>query len=155
MVQNQAKTVAAYLKELPSERRAVIAAVRRVMRRHMPKGYRETMAWGGICYEVPLKRYPDTYNGKPLVYAGLGAQKNYFAVYLTCAYTDPVVTKRLREGFKRAGKRLDMGKICIRFRKLEDLPLEVIGEAIASTPVDAFLTKCEAVWPCKPARKRR
>ncbi len=96
------------------------------------------------CWSVPLETYPDTYNGQPLCYAALAAQKNHFALYLMSVYGDPGEAKRLKEGFAKAGKKLDMGKSCVRFRRLEDLPLEVIGEIIAATSPDAFIARCEA-----------
>ena len=144
MASSAAKTVAAYLKELPPERRTVVAAVRGVIRRNLPPGYREGMNWGMICYEIPLARYPDTYNGQPLAYAALAAQKKYFALYLHGCYADPAQARRLRDGFRRAGKKVDMGKSCLRFRKLDDLPLDVIGEVVASTPVESLIRHYES-----------
>jgi len=144
MSRSQASTVDEYLQELPEDRRAVVSAVREVVLRHLPEGYRETMSWGMISYEIPLERYPTTYNGQPLGYAALAAQKSHYALYLTCAYADPAQADWLAEEFRRAGKKLDMGKSCLRFRRLEDLPLEVIGRAVASTPPDAFIAQYEA-----------
>jgi len=143
MVQSAATTVAGYLTELPKEKREVLAAVRKVIQKHLPRGYREAMAWGMIAYAIPLERYPATYNGQPLCYAALAAQKNYFALYLTCAYGDPGEAQKLRDGFRKAGKKLDMGKSCVRFRRLEDLPLDVIGDVIASTSPEAYITRYE------------
>jgi hypothetical protein len=145
MARSEAATVPAYLKELPADRRAIISAVRDVIRRNLPPGYREVMNWGMICYEVPLERYPDTYNHQPLCYAAVAAQKNHSAVYLPCNYQDPRQEAWLREEFKKAGKKLDMGKSCLHFRRLEDLPLDVIGQVIARTPVDAFIAFYERV----------
>ena len=144
MAKSGAATVAGYLSELPAERRAVLAAVRAVVRKNLPAGYRETMNWGLICYEIPLTRYPNTYNGQPLCYAGLAAQKNHNALYLTDVYQDPSQAKRLKDGFRKAGKKVDMGKSCLRFQKLEDLELEVIGEIISRTPPDTFIARYEA-----------
>jgi hypothetical protein len=144
MASSRAATIEEYLEELPQDRREVVSAVRDVVRRNLPGGYRETMNRGMITYEVPLERYPRTYNGQPLAYAALAAQKNYFALYLTGAYQDPDAETWLREEFRKAGKKLDMGKSCVRFRKLDDLPLDVIGRAIASTPLDAFIARYEA-----------
>jgi hypothetical protein len=92
---------------------------------------------------VPLSTYPDTYNGQPLCYAALAAQKNYCALYLMNVYGDSATAKAFRDGFKRAGKKLDMGKSCVRFKTAEDLPLDVIGKTIAATPVKAFIEKHE------------
>ena|SRR5688572_7311046 len=142
-MRSEAKTVAAYLKSLPAERRKVVAAVRKVMKENLPKGYVETMNWGGISYEIPLKTYPKTYNGQPLAYAGLGAQKNNYAIYLMCAYANTAHVVYLKEEFKKIGKKLDMGKSCIRFKRLEDIPLAAIGKIVASTPVKEYLALYE------------
>lgn len=144
MVKSYAATVEQYLDELPDDRRAVVSQVREVILKRLPKGYRETINWGMISYEVPLEQYPHTYNGQPLGYLALAAQKNYYALYMMTVYQDPEQEKRLREGFNQAGKKLDMGKCCIRFRKLEDIPLDVIGRAVASTPPKQFIALYES-----------
>ncbi len=145
MVRSAASTVDAYLRSLPEDRRAVVSAVRDVVVRYLPKGYREAMNWGMISYEIPLERYPQTYNGQPLMYASLAAQKNHFSLYLMCAYQDSKQERVLRDGFKRAGKTLDMGKSCVRFRKVEDLPLDVVGTIVGSTSPDQFIALYEEV----------
>ncbi|HYV37021.1 MAG TPA: DUF1801 domain-containing protein [Gemmataceae bacterium] len=139
MVKSSAKTVREYLKELPEDRRAVVSAVRDVIVRNLPRGYREAMGYGMINYEVPLELLPDTYNGQPLCYAGLAAQKNYYAIHLMCVYGSEKKTGWLKEAFQKAGKKLEMGKACIRFHKLEDLPLDVIGQAVAGTTVQEYV----------------
>jgi uncharacterized protein YdhG (YjbR/CyaY superfamily) len=141
MVRSRAKTVAEYLKQLPPERRKVVAKVRSVIRKNLPKGYRERMAWGGISYEIPLSRHPHTYNGEPLCYAGLGAQKNYYAVHLISVYSNRAEERKLRAGFKKAGKKLDMGKSCVRFKRLEDLDLPTIGRVIAGTTPEQHIAR--------------
>jgi hypothetical protein len=118
--------------------------VRDVVLQHLPEGYREAMNWGMISYEVPLERYPSTYNKQPLGYAALAAQKHYYALYLMGAYADPAQAARLQEAFDRAGKKMDMGKSCLRFRSLDDLPLDAIGEVIASTLPEALIARYEA-----------
>lgn len=143
MSSSKAATVEAYLRALPEDRRAVVSAVRDVVLKHLPEGYREAMNWGMISYEIPLERYPDTYNKQPLGYVALAAQKHYYVLYLIGSYDDPA-RARLEEGFARAGKKLDMGKSCLRFRALDDLPLDAIGEAVASTPPAAFIAQYEA-----------
>jgi hypothetical protein len=152
MASSKAQTVAAYLKELPADRRAVIAKVRQVVRRHLPKGYSENMGFGMICYGIPLSKYPKTYNGQPLCYAGLAVHKHHNALYLMGAYADPTQGRKLKEGFAKQGKKLDMGKSCIRFKTLDDLPLDVIGASIASTPPAKMIEYVEANRPT--ARKR-
>ena len=143
MAKSEATTVKQYLDELPADRRKVMSAVRALIRRNLPAGYREAMNWGMITYGIPLKRYPDTYNGEPLGYVALAAQKHYYALYLNCVYQDSGLEKWMREQFKLAGKKLDMGKSCVRFRKLEDLPLDVISQVVASTPVEAHIAQYE------------
>jgi hypothetical protein len=127
MARSNAETVEQYLQELPEDRRAVVSAVRDVVVRNLPAGYREMMSFGMIVWGIPLEEYPDTYNGQPLGYAALAAQKNYY----------------VRDEFEKAGKKLDMGKSCLRFKKLEDLPLDVIGKLIASTPPREYITLYE------------
>ena len=144
MVSSKETTPAAYLASLPPERRKVIAAVRNVVKTHLPKGYVETMNWGMLAYEIPLSRYPNTYNKQPLMYVALAAQKNNYALYLTNVYADDALKEKLVAAYKAAGKRLDMGKSCLRFKALEDLPLEVIGEIVAATPVERRIATEEA-----------
>ncbi|HEX6750055.1 MAG TPA: DUF1801 domain-containing protein [Longimicrobium sp.] len=144
MARSAAATVDEYLAELPEDRRAAISAVRDVIVRSLPEGYAEGMGYGMIGYTVPLERYPHTYNRQPLVLAGLAAQKNYYALYLMCAYEGSEHGRALRDAFRAAGKKLDMGKSCIRFRSLDDLPLEAIGRIIASLPPDEYIRWYEA-----------
>jgi len=144
MARSNAATVDEYLNELPEERRAIMAAVRDLIVRNLPAGYTESIGFGMICYGIPLERYPDTYNGQPLGYVALAAQKNYFALYLMCVYQDPEQEAWLRSEFSNAGKKLDMGKSCIRFRTLEDLPLEPIGTLIARTSPERLIALYEA-----------
>lgn len=143
MVQSKETTVAGYLKSLPPERREVIAAVRKDILATLPKGYVETMDWGMISYQIPLKTYADTYNGKPLMYMALAAQKNNYAFYTTCGYSDPKIAAWIQAEFRKAGKRLDMGKSCIRFRKLEDLPPGLVRTLSGKFSVAAFLEQYE------------
>jgi uncharacterized protein YdhG (YjbR/CyaY superfamily) len=144
MARSKASTVEAYLAELPPERRAVVAAVRDVVRRNLPDGYQESMNWGMISWEIPLETYRGTSNGQPLSYAGLAAQKNYYSLYLMSAYAEGREEGWLREAFRKAGKTLDMGKCCVRFRSLEDLELDAIAKVVAGTPPQAFIAMFEA-----------
>ena len=144
MASSKAKTVDDYLTELPEQRRAVVSAVRDLVNRHLPPGYVEAMSWGMISWEVPLSRYPDTYNRQPLAYVALAAQKQYYALYLMACYANSTQDVALRNAYADAGKALDMGKSCVRFRNIEDLPLDVIGELIASMSVEAYIASHEA-----------
>ena len=133
---------------LPEGRRTAIEAVRNVILGNLPEGYEETMQYSMIGYVVPLSLYPAGYLGKedvPLPFAGLASQKNHMAVYLTNIYADrDNDTKQWFEtAYKASGKKMDIGKSCVRFRKLEDLPLDVIGKGVARTSVEAFIKMYE------------
>ena len=142
---SNAATVAEYLAELPEERRKAIASVRNVILEHLPEGFEEAMNWGMITYQVPLNTYPDTYNKQPLMYAALASQKHHMAVYLTSIYMDPEALSSFQAAYKATGKRYDVGKSCVRFRQLEDLPLDLIGKAISSMSVDEFVADAKAM----------
>lgn len=144
MVSSEAQTVEQYLKELPEVRRAAISRVRQVILDNIPEGYAEGMQYGMIGYYVPLEEYPETYNGQPLGIIALASQKNYMSLYLMAVYSDPHLEKKFTDGYKASGKKLDMGKSCVRFKKLEDLPLDVVAETVAAVPVDAFIGIYEA-----------
>jgi hypothetical protein len=143
----KSKSVDAYLAGLPDSQRTVLARVRETVRKNLPKGYEELMQGNYIAYVIPLSRFPDTYNGHPLWYVALASQKNYYSLYMMAPYGDEKELAQLRNGFKRADKKLDMGKSCIRFKKLEDLPLDVIGESVARIPVDDYIRRYLSVKP--------
>jgi hypothetical protein len=139
-------TVAAYLASLTPEKRAAIEEARAFVLRYIPKGYAEFMNWGVINWGIPLDEFSDTHNGQPLSYVGLGAQKNYNSLYLMGAYdsangkyTPPFSEKLLVDAFKKAGKRLDMGKCCLHFRKLGDLELSSVATVIAMSTPEEYL----------------
>ena len=139
-----ARTPAAYVASLPPARRAELERVREVVRRHLPPGYEEAMRSGMIVYEVPLERYADTYNKQPLWYAALAAEKNYLTLHLLTVYGSGALKGKLEDGFRAAGKKLDMGKGCIRFRAADDLALDVVGEVVASVPLERFVAIAQA-----------
>lgn len=143
-MQSDAKTIQEYLENLPAERREALERVRETILEHLPEGYEEVINWGMITYQVPLETYPDTYNGKPLMYAALANQKNHMAVYLTGCYLSEENREEFEQAYRETGKRMDMGKSCVRFRKLEDLPLDLIGERIASLEVPEFIAEFQA-----------
>ena len=153
MARSSASTVEEYLSAWPADKRAAIDAVRAVVLRSLPEGYVEGMEYGMIYYSVPLSRYPETYNGHPLCYAGLAAQKNHNALYLMGVYGDDTNAKRFRNEFAKAGKRLDMGKSCVRFKSADDLAFDAIAETIASMPVDDYIALYERSRP--PSAKKR
>jgi hypothetical protein len=143
MARSDATTPDEYIASLPEERREAVAEVRRVVRDNLPAGYAEGMASGMIGWYVPLETFGDTYNGQPLGLAALASQKNHIALYLNNVYGDPSLESWFRERWAETGKKLDMGKSCVRFRRLEDVPLDVIGETIARSDLDTFLARYE------------
>ena len=138
-MQSDAKTVAEYLSNLDDVRREAISAVRGVILDNLPDGYEEAMQFGMITYVVPLSVLANTYNGQPLMYVALASQKRHMSLYLTNVYGDESVEQWFRERYRAAGKKLDMGKACVRFRKLDDLPLALVGEVVARTPIAEFV----------------
>jgi Domain of unknown function (DU1801) len=153
MVSSKETTAAGYLNSLPAERRTVIAAVRTMIKKNLPKGYAETMNWGMLSYEVPLATYPNTYNKQPLCYLGLAAQKNNCAIYLMGVGEGTPARARLQAAYAAKGKRMDMGGGCLRFKSLEELPMDVLSDIVASTPVEALIARHEAARAVKPVRR--
>ena len=141
-MRSDAADVDAYLDELPPERREAVAAVRDVILRNLPQGFEERIQYGMIGYVVPLERFSDTYNGEPLSLAALASQKRHMALYLMGVYGGD--DESFRERWLATGRKLDMGKSCVRFKKLDDVALDVIGAAIAKVPVDKFIECVEA-----------
>lgn len=144
MVSSSAKTVEAYLKSLPLERARVLREVRNSILKNLPKGIEETMNWGMISYEIPLTTYPKTNNEKPLSFAGLAAQKSNYALYLMNVYSDPDLASWFKGEFAKRGIKLDMGKSCVRFKKLDELPLDVIGRVIGQVTMKEFIARYES-----------
>lgn len=145
MVSTSTTTPSDYLASLPQDRREVISAVRNLILQHLPEGYQETINWGMLSYEVPLDVYPDTYNKKPLNYIGLAAQKNYNSLYLMSVYQNPADYQELMDAFDAMGVKPDMGKSCIHFKNLEQLPLDTISCLIAKTSVQGFIEATKAL----------
>ena len=139
MVSSKAATVADCLAELPADRRAEISQVREVVNSALPPGYEEAMNWGMIVWQVPLEVSGKTYNGQPLAYVALAAQKNANSLYLNCTYASAERTERLRRAAEAEGKKLDMGKSCIRFKRADQLPLDLIRDEVASTTPEQFV----------------
>jgi hypothetical protein len=145
---SKARTVKEYLASLPADRRAALQAVRAELLKNLDSGYEEGMQYGGIGYYVPHRIYPPGYHcdpRQPLPFVGLASQKNYMAVYLSCLYGNKEQERWFRKEWAKSGRKLDMGKVCIRFRKLDDLPLELIGRAVARVPVKEFVAYYESV----------
>jgi hypothetical protein len=147
-MQSKATTVEQYLAELPEDRRAAIQAIRAVIRANLPAGIAEGMQYGMIGYFVPHSVYPPGYHcdpKQPLPFAALASQKNYISIYLSCVYCDSQHAAWFREAWAKTGKKLDMGKSCVRIKSLDDVPLKVIGQAIKRVPVKKFIDLYESV----------
>ncbi len=138
-MQSKAKTVEAYLEALPEDRREVISEIRKIVLKNLPVGYEEVIQYGMISYVIPFSIFPKTYNNQPLAYLSLGSQKNHMALYMNNIYSDEKLKTWFVSEFTKAGKRLDMGKSCVRFRKLDNLPLDIIGKTVAHTSVEEFI----------------
>ena len=154
MATSAARTAREYLASLPEERRDAIAAVRSVILDNLPAGYEEAMGYGMLCYQVPLAVYPDTYNGQPASIACLASQKGHMSLYLMGVYVSPERRRRFEQAFRKAGKKLDMGKSCVRFKRVEDLPLHVIGDAIAAVGLDEYVAMLRAADATRKTRPR-
>jgi hypothetical protein len=139
MATSKATTPDEYLAELPPDRRVAVSAVRDTINANLPAGFEEGMSFGMIAWYVPLERFPDTYNGQPLGLVGLASQKNYISLYLLSVYGDRATEAWFIDRYAASGKKLNMGKSCVRFRSLDDVPLDVIGETIARVDLESFL----------------
>lgn len=138
-MQSNETTVTGYLKSLPQERSAIVSEIRELVNKNIKSGFEENMRWGMISWEIPLEKYPNTYNKQPLNYCGLAAQKNNYSLYLMSCYVSISEGKEFEEAYKQSGKRLDMGKSCIRFKRIEDLPLPLIVKYIKRYSVKDFI----------------
>jgi uncharacterized protein YdhG (YjbR/CyaY superfamily) len=154
-MRSEAKTVEDYISSLPDERRQAISSIRDTILSNLPDGYEEVMNWGMITYQVPLATYPDTYNKQPLMYAALASQKNHMAVYLTGIYICDDSREKFEAAYKATGKRFDVGKSCVRFRKIEDLPLDLIGETISSVTADELIQRTKAAHSVRKIKKSK
>ena len=149
---SKATTVAEYLKQLPDDRRPTVEAIRNTILKNLDAGFQEAMQYGGIGYSVPHSIYPKGYHcdpKQPLPFAGIGNQKNHIGIYLFCLYVDPKEIRSFQQAWKKAGKRLNMGKACVRVRKLEDVPLDVLGKTIKKVKLKKFIAVYETAFAKK------
>ena len=144
-MQSKATTIEDYLNELPEDRREAISTIRDKILENLPGGYVESMNWGMISYEIPLETYPDTYNKQPLGIVALASQKNHMAIYMMGCYMVPNQQETLLNAYKEMGVKPNMGKSCIRFTKLEKIPLDTIVGLIRDFPVDEYIKHYEVV----------
>jgi uncharacterized protein YdhG (YjbR/CyaY superfamily) len=139
MVKSEAATADQYLSELSDDRRASISEVRQVILDNLPEGYRETVQFGMISYVVPLETFPKTYNRKPLTYISLASQKDYMSLYLMSIYGDEEKASDFDAEFEASGRKMDRGKSCVRFKKVDDLPMDLIGKTVAGTSLQEYI----------------
>ena len=156
-MQSKAATVDAYLAELPEERQRTMKELRKVIKKNLPKGFKEGMGYGMMGWSVPHSLYPPGYHCTPelpLPFIGLASQKNYIAVYHMGVYADPKLLKWFTESHAKASpKKLDMGKSCMRYKKSEDIPFDLIGELASKMTVDDWIKLYETNF--KDSRKRK
>jgi hypothetical protein len=145
-VRSDEATVDGYLASLAEDRREALSAVLEVVRANLPEGYVEGFAHGMIAWAVPLATYPDTYNGEPLMYAALASQKRHMALYLMGVHGSDDLRERFVAEYRASGRRLDMGRSCVRFTRLDDLPLDVVARAIAAVPCPDLVAMAKALW---------
>jgi hypothetical protein len=142
-MRSDATTVEDYLAELPEDRRQAVSAIRDTVNANLADGFTEGMEFGMIAWGVPLARYPDTYNGKPLGVAALASQKNHLALYLMCLYVEDGLEEWFREEYAVRGMKLDMGKSCVRFTRLDQVPLDVLAELIRRVTPEQLIARYE------------
>jgi len=139
MVSSLAKTVTKYIDELPVERKLIVKKLRSAIRKNLSSGYKEVMEFGMICYVIPLTKYPNTYNKKPLVYCALASQKQYVSLYLSCVYVDKKTRIEFEDSYRKSGKKLNAGASCIRFKNMQEIPFDVVNKAIKKFSVKQFI----------------
>ena len=147
-MQSKAITVAAYIKELPPERRRIIICLRKLIKQSLPTGFKEGMQYGMIGYFVPHRLYPAGYHcnpKEPLPYICLASQKNHCSLYLYAQYSSSDENKWFQQAWKATGKKMNMGKSCVRFKNTEELPLNVIAEAVERLSVEQYIDIYESV----------
>jgi hypothetical protein len=155
MKERPALTVKQWLASVPAERKDAINAVRDAVNERLPQGYQETVDWGMLAWVVPLATLPNTHNGRPLMLAALGAHTKVMTIYLMTVYGDPKIRREFEIAYKRTGKRLDMGGCCVHFKKLDDLPLDVVGDTIARVAVDQYVERYEKSRTKKNPKKTK
>ncbi|TFD80187.1 DUF1801 domain-containing protein [Cryobacterium fucosi] len=144
-----------YFADLEPDQRAVLYPVIDTVRDAMPPGYALGMYWGMPGWVIPLETYPNTYNGRPLAYVSVAAQKNYNSLYLMGLYGDPAADAAFRAEWAATGRMLNMGKSCLRFKTLADVDLGIIARTVASIPVDRYLATYQRIRPASATAATR
>lgn len=149
-------TVDEYLRSIPEDRARALEQVRAVILKNLDPNISEGIQYGMVGYFIPHSVYPGGYHcdpQQPLPFASLASQKNHMGIYLFCLYCDQTEVERFQEEWKATGKKLDMGKSCIRFKKIEDVPLDVLGRAIKRMTSRKFIRAYEAGLGAKTSTK--
>lgn len=157
-MQSQAATPEHYLAELPDDRRAMVQALREVINANLPAGVEEGMQYGMLGWQVSLSTYPAGYHCNPrqgVPYASVASQKNKVSLYLFCVYVDAELSAWFEESYRQTGRKPDMGKGCIRFKRLDDIPLELIAETLRRMPLQDFLARYESQVPASARKKTK
>lgn len=157
-MQSGAATVEEYLASLPEDRREIVSKVRDAINARLPAGYEEGMQYGMIGWYVPHSIFPAGYHcdpKQPLPFAGLASQKNHIGLYLFCLYVNEEHLAWFTDAYTQTGKKLDMGKSCMRFKKLENFALEVVVESIARVSVDEFVAHYTSHYPPKEKKANK
>ena len=146
-MQSTAATIAQYLEELPEDRKVVMKKLYSTIKKNLPKGFKDVMQYGMISFVVPHSKYPEGYHCNPkdaLPFMSLASQKNFIAVYHMGVYSDPILNKWFTEAYEKAGVgKLDMGKSCVRFKKMDKIPVELVGELSSKVTPDEWITTYE------------
>lgn len=136
---SDAHSVEEYIQSLPVSRQSDVSHLRKIILKNLPKGYEEVMQYGMISYVVPFTIFPDTYNHQPLAYVSLASQKNYISLYLTNIYGDNEAAQWFHDEWKKSGKKKNIGKSCVRFTSLDEIPLDLIEKTVARTSVQEYI----------------
>ena len=156
-MKSEAKTVDQYVEELPEERKQAVEKLRRVILKNLPKGFEETMGYGMMGYVAPHSLYPDGYHcdpKQPLPFMGMASQKNFIAVYHMGIYADPKLMDWFTKAYaKQSTIKLDMGKSCLRFKKTENIPYELIGELAGKMSPKEWITLYESAFKSSSKKK--
>lgn len=152
-MQYKAETVKEYLEQIPIERLAAVKKLRAIIKKNIPKGFKECIGYGMPAYVVPLSTYPDGYHCKadtPLPFVSFASQKNFIAVYHMGIYADKkIMDWFVKEYPKHSDRKLDMGKSCIRFKKIEEIPFELIGELMTKMSPESWIATYEKAYKKK------
>ncbi|MES1220396.1 MAG: DUF1801 domain-containing protein [Bacteroidota bacterium] len=146
-MQSKASSPEEYIAEIPADRQAAFKKLRQTIKKNLPKGFKEEMSYGMIGYVIPHDKYPAGYHcnpSLPLPFMNIASQKNFIAVYNMGVYANPALLKWFIDAHAKASpKKLDMGKSCIRYKKPEDIPFELIGELASKISPDEWIALYE------------